>query len=78
MKDFSLSNNWKLQAHEKCTLFTDNNDRFILLDWDLDTVLILTTTENSLDIENCNYDIRHTINISDRTLTLFHEPDEDE
>lgn len=78
MKEFSLSNSWTLLTHEKCSVFADNNDRFVVLDEDLDSMLVLSTTEDSIEVHSCGYDLKHKVNISNRTFTLFYEPDEDE
>lgn len=77
--EFPLSNHWTLVAHESCSVYvsTKNPDKFAVLDWDEETILTISTKENSFEIHSSMFNLKHKANISNRTITLIHEPDED-
>lgn len=79
-KEIILTNDWTLVAHESISAYVslDDSNKFAIHDWDDDQMLILITEERSIDFQANRYDLKHKINLFNRTIHLFAEPDEDE
>lgn len=75
----ALSNGWTLVAHETISVYVciDNPNKFSIHDWDDDHVLILTSEEDSVEVKNNRYNAEFKLSLSNRTLTLLMDPDED-
>ena len=78
MKEYSLTNGWTLLLHESCSAFTDHSNRSVVLDWDLDAVLVITTTEGGIEVSNSTYGLKHKVDIINKTFILLHELGEDD
>lgn len=79
-KKTALSNDWTLITHENCSVYIsiDNPNKFSIHDWDDDEMLILITEDSSVEIQTNRYDLRHKVNLLNRSITLFAEPNEEE
>jgi len=79
-KEITLNNGWTIIAHETISAFVslDNPDKYTVLDWDDDQMLILTADENSVDVHSFRYGLKYKVNLSNRSFTVFAEPDEEE
>ncbi len=79
-KEITLTNDWTLVAHESISAYVslDNPNKFAIHDWDDDQILNLITEDYSIDFKANRYDLKHKVNLSNRTIHLFAEPDEEE
>ena len=77
-KEFNLKENWTLIAHPDCSVFEDitKPSSYYIMDWDRDSLMIISVKEHSYEIENLMYGIKHKVNLANRTITILHEPEE--
>ncbi|MFC9540745.1 hypothetical protein ACFTQ7_12760 [Lysinibacillus sp. NPDC056959] len=78
-KKTALTNGWTLVAHETMSVYVsiDNPNKFCIHDWDDDQSLTLITEEDSFEVPCTRYNSRYKANLSNRTITLLMEPEED-
>lgn len=79
-KEIPLIYNWTLIIHPLCSAFVDmtNPDKYTIFDWDNDHFATIAVDEYSCTFLNISFGVTHEINVNQRTITLFHEPDLDE
>ena len=78
----AISHGWTIMAHENISIYTKlsgpNPNQIVLIDWDGDAFLKIFTDDFSIYLESDVYNLKHKINVKNKTLTIFHEPDEDD
>ncbi|GER67924.1 hypothetical protein BpJC7_28510 [Weizmannia acidilactici] len=78
-KTLFLPYRWTVVIHETYHLYTNQEDQyaFAVLDEDLETVIAFSVNDSSVRVSSCRYDVKQTINVSTRVITIDQQPVED-
>jgi hypothetical protein len=76
-KSHGLHHGWNLIADKKFKLFSNQNE-YVLLDWEGDTVLRISVQDHELAVLGSSWDLNFKINLAFKTIKIINEPSDEE
>lgn len=79
LKKTPLTYGWSLLAHEDCKVYVSVEDPslFVIHDREGDSLLTVTSEIDTLETRSSQYDLKQRINMTNRTVTVFYDPEEE-